>query len=156
MKKALIFALLGGIAFAQPGTSPFVDVPPCHWAREAIEAIARPDPNARPQPSALLAENALRQVFEGLRCNDPLWSQRFLQDPSPAFGRAEARLRGFELNVRETRIAGERATLRFDLTAVLAEGSLRRSGTAQLVFTPAGWRVVYSSLVDLGLPLFPQ
>lgn len=158
MKKLAFLLLLGGLSLAQPqaGTSPFVDVPPCHWARAAIEAIARPDPNARPQPSALLAENALRQVFEGLKCNDPLWSERFLQNPAPGFGRTGIALNSFELSGIQARLAGNQATLRFSLVAVLDGSPVRRSGEAQLVFAEQGWRVVYTSLVNLNLPVFPR
>ncbi|MCS7059383.1 MAG: hypothetical protein NZ849_10610 [Meiothermus sp.] len=156
MKKALVLAFLGGIALAQPGTSPFVDVPPCHWAREALQAIARPNPEARPTPSAFLAENALRQVFEGLRCGDPGWSQRFLLNPSPAFGQSPASLRSFTLEVQQLRLQGERATLRFTLAAVLEQGALRRNSEAALRFTPEGWKVEYASLVGLELPFFPR
>jgi len=144
------------IAQGQSGTSPFVDVAPCHWARPALQAIARPDPNARPQPSALLAENALRQVLEGLKCKDPAWSERFLLNPAPAFGRSQARLQGFELRLLESRIEGNQATLRFRLSAVLDEGRQQRQGTARLVFTSEGWKVDYGSLQGLELPLFPR
>lgn len=158
MKKLVVLGLLGGLplAQAQAGTSPFVDVPPCHWARAAIEAIARPDPNLRPQPSALLAENALRQVFEGLKCNDPVWSQRFLQNPSVTFGRSGVRLDGFSLENLQTRLAGNLATLRFTLVVVLDGSPVRRSGEAQLVFGEQGWQVVYASLAALNLPVFPR
>lgn len=158
MKKLAVLWLLGGLSLAQAqaGPPPFVDVPPCHWARGAVEAIARPDPSLRPQPSALLAENALRQVFEGLKCNDPGWSERFLQNPSAAFGRSGVRLDGFSLENLQTRLAGHQAALRFTLLAVLDGSPVRRSGEARLVFGEEGWRVVYASLVTLNLPLFPQ
>lgn len=158
--QKLVILLFWGLTLAQAqtqaGTSPFVDVPPCHWARAAVEAIARPDPNIRLQPTALLAENALRQVFEGLKCSDPVWSERFLQNPSAAFGRAPARLNAFELEALQTQFAGNRATLRFNLTAVLDGSPVRRSGEARLIFGEQGWRVEYDSLVTLNLPLFPR
>jgi hypothetical protein len=158
MKKLAFLLLLGGLSLAQPqaGRSPFVDVPPCHWARAAIEAIARPDPNARQQPSALLAENALRQVFEGLKCNDPVWSERFLENPAPGFGRTGTALSSFELSGVQARLSGNQATLRFYLVAVLDGSPVRRSGEARLVFAEQGWRVVYTSLVSLNLPVFPR
>ncbi|MCX7782229.1 MAG: hypothetical protein N2318_01120 [Meiothermus sp.] len=160
MKRLLALLLLGSLAPAtgqpQSGTSPFVDVPPCHWARAAVEAISQPDPSLRPQASALLAENALRQVFEGLKCNDPAWSERFLQNPAPGFGRSEANLRNFELSGMQTQVAGNRATIRFRLTAVLNGTALQRSGRAQLVFTEQGWKVDYGSLATLNLSVFPR
>lgn len=152
--------LVGSLALAQgqpqAGTSPFVDVPPCHWARAALEAISRPDPNQRPQASALLAENALQQVFEGLKCNDPAWSERFLQDPTPSFGRSDASLRNFELSGVQTQVSGNQATIRFRLTAVLNGTTLQRSGTARLFFAEQGWKVDYASLATLNLPVFPR
>ncbi|MBO1435754.1 hypothetical protein [Meiothermus sp. CFH 77666] len=160
MKKILALLLLGSLALAQgqppAGTSPFLDVPPCHWARAAVEAISRPDPNQRPQASALLAENALRQVFEGLKCNDPAWSERFLQNPTPSFGRSEASLRNFELSGVQTQVSGNQATIRFRLTAVLNGTTLQRSSTARLFFAEQGWKVDYASLATLNLPVFPR
>ncbi len=156
VRYALSLPLFLGLALAQPGTSPFVDVPPCHWARPALEAIAHPSPQARPQPSLLLAENALLQVFEGLRCNDPAWSLRFLLNPAPGFGQNPSGLRGFELRVLQSALAGSQATLRFALTAMVEGATLRRNSTARLVFEPEGWKVDYASLAALELPLFPR
>ncbi|GEM84400.1 MAG: hypothetical protein KatS3mg074_233 [Meiothermus sp.] len=160
MQRFLILLLLGGSSLAQgqpqAGTSPFVDVPPCHWARAAVEAISRPDPNQRPQASVLLAENALRQVFEGLKCNDPVWSERFLQNPAPGFGQSEVGLRGFELSGLQTVVSGNQATIRFRLSALLNSTTLERSGTVRLLFTEQGWKVDYASLATLNLPLFPR
>lgn len=160
MRTFLILLLLGGLSLAQSqpqaGTSPFIDVPPCHWARAAVEAIARPDSNLRPQPTALLAENALRQVFEGLKCNDPVWSERFLQSPAPGFGQSEVGLKGFELSGLQTVVSGNQATVRFRLSALLNGTSLERSGTVRLLFTEVGWKVDYASLATLNLSLFPR
>ncbi|GIW35617.1 hypothetical protein [Meiothermus sp.] len=160
MRKLLILLLLGSLSLAhgqpQPGTSPFVDVPPCHWARAALETIARPEPNLRPQPTALLAENALRQVFEGLKCNDPVWSERFLHNPAPGFGQSEVGLRGFELSGLQTVVSGNQATIRFRLSALLHDTALERSGSVRLLFTELGWKVDYASLATLNLPLFPR
>ncbi|MCX7600530.1 MAG: hypothetical protein N2Z75_01165 [Meiothermus sp.] len=160
MKKVLALLLLGNLALAQgqpqAGTSPFVDVPPCHWARAAVEALSRPDPNARPLPSALLAENALRQVFEGLKCQDSVWSERFLQNPAPGFGRSEITLQSFELAGLQTQVAGNQASIRFRLSAVLNGAAVQRSGTARLIFAEQGWKVDYSSLATLNLPVFPR
>jgi hypothetical protein len=103
-----------------------------------------------------LAENALRQVFEGLKCNDPAWSERFLQNPAAGFGRSQVRLSGFDLRTLQTQLAGNKATLRFNLTAVLDGSLLRRSGVAQLVFGEQGWKVEYASLASLDLPVFPR
>lgn len=160
MKRRFVLLLLGSLALAQgqpqSGASPFVDVPPCHWARAAVEAISRPEPTVRPQASVVLAENALRQVFEGLKCNDPVWSERFLQNPTPGFGRSEANLSNFELSGLQTQVVGNQATIRFRLTVVLDGSIVRRSGTAQLMFVEQGWKVDYSSLATLNLSVFPR
>ncbi|GIW23966.1 hypothetical protein [Meiothermus sp.] len=159
MNQLLALLLWGSLSLAQgqpqPGTSPFVDVPPCHWARAAVEALSSPQ-SPVPQPSALLAENALRQVFEGLKCSDPIWSERFLQNPAPGFGRTAARLKNFELGVIQTQVEGDQATIRFRLTAVLNGTTLQRSGSARLTFGEQGWKVDYASLANLNLPVFPR
>ncbi len=121
-----------------------------------MEAISRPEPTVRPQASALLAENALRQIFEGLRCNDPVWSERFLQNPPPGFGRTEVTLSHFELSGVQTQLGGNQATIRFGLSAVLDGINLRRNGTVRLTFGEQGWKVDYSGLATLNLPVFPR
>lgn len=139
-----------------PSRTPFPDVAPCHWAAASVARIAGApavDP-AQARTSAILAENALRQVFEGLRCGDLAWSARFLAGV-PSGTAPGAELGSFELLDLATRLEGERGEVSFTLVATVDGGTLRRSGVAELVFEEGDWRVRYGSLAALGLPLFP-
>lgn len=151
---ALILIALGG-AFAQNQTPSFVDVPPCHWAAGAVGRLASPETAARPERSALLALNAVQQVFEGLKCGDTRWSARFIDRPSSAFV-AALKIGNFELRNAQAQISGDNATVRFSLVVDLGERTVRRDATARLVFGGEGWKVAYDSLVALDLPVFPR
>ncbi len=145
--------VLAGTALA---SSPFADVSPCHWATESIAEIAgQPDVDAAAaRQSTYLAENAVRQVFEGLVCDDLAWSASFLVDVPPDVG-PNAELEGFVLRDVRTSLAGARGTVAFTVDAVVDGQSVTRSGVAELVFADGGWSVRYPSLAALGLPLFP-
>ncbi|WP_018465851.1 S-layer homology domain-containing protein [Calidithermus timidus] len=149
-------AVLGLAGAQQAPRGGFVDVPPCHWAAEAVRALAAKElVQGSPAGSRELVENALRQVFEGLRCGDPGWSLEFLEGAPPGFATgAVGKIDGFELRGLQTRVSGGEATVSFQV--VISEGGsvYTRRGTARLVSGPGGWRVVYSSLVALGLPYF--
>lgn len=144
------------ITFGAAQRTPFVDVPPCHWAASAISEISgRLDISPEQvRNSNYLAENALRQVFEGLRCGDLEWSARFMTG-IPSGATPVGALSGFELRNVVSGISGESATVTFELTAVIDGTTLERSGSAELVFEDARWLVVYASLAALELPLFP-
>ncbi len=171
---SLVVATLGmGIGLAQGatpagggaatgGSQPaFADVPPCHWAAKAVARVAHLGifVGFPPNPS-YLSVNALRQVFEGLKCGDPSWSQRFLTGTPAAFPPAGApTLAGFELHTQIVSLSRTRARLAFRLTARVdqngAQHTLRREGDITATNTSAGWRVPYADLTKLGLPFFP-
>jgi hypothetical protein len=143
--------------------SGFVDVPPCHWAAEAINQVSGAD-RAQPESSALLAANALEQVFAGLQCENLNWSARFVAGAPETFAQtssgAGGTLKGYKLDALETRVQGAQATVRYRLTVTLersgATATATRSGTAQLQADPdTGWRVAYASLKAMNLPIFP-
>lgn len=153
-------ALAAGLSLAQDGAAPvrtpFPDVAPCHWAAAAVARIAgepEVDP-ARARASLRLAENALRQVFEGLRCDDLAWSARFLSGVPSGVG-PRARLESYALRDVATRLDGDRGEIAFTLVARLDGAELRRAGRAELEFDGRGWRVRYDSLAALDTPLFP-
>lgn len=145
-------------AAAQPA---FADVPPCHWAARAVARVAHLGifVGFPPNPS-YLSVNALRQVFEGVKCGDPSWSQRFLTGTPAAFPAAGApKLAGFELQTRIVSLGKTRARLSFQLTARVdqngAERTLERQGDVTATNTSAGWQVPYADLTKLDLPFFP-
>ncbi len=157
MGKILALTLLLGLALAQQAVpnSPFVDVPPCHWAKEAVDRITDPAAVAKPQPTASLAVNAVQQIFEGLRCNNTEWSAKFIAGAPNVFMLGASKLNGFELKNLQTTISGNTARVRFQVVANLATGTLTRSGEARLNFTAEGWKTDYATLTALNLPVFP-
>lgn len=150
MKSLVALAVFLGLGLAR-----FVDVPPCHWARGAVDSLSQGQP-ARPQATAFLAANAVQQVFEGLKCGDAGWSARFIQNPPSAFVEGRARLEGFELQNVRTQVSGNQATVRATLKVNLATQVISRTGEFRLAFTQEGWKVDYGSLSGLGLAIFPR
>jgi hypothetical protein len=154
--------LLASASVAQHTTEPhFADVPPCHWAAEAVNRLAGMGifVGFPPEP-AYLSVNALRQVFEGLRCADPAWSLRFLEGAPMGFGEPPApRLAGFELASELLMLTPEQARIAFTVTLVLDEPDLRRietrHGEALARSDGVGWRISYASLAGLEPTLFP-
>lgn len=158
----LVWALLSVPVAARP-TAPFVDVPPCHWAADAVAELA--DLGifiGFPRDDAYLAANALRQVFEGLRCDDPEWSRAFIVTAPDAFSEARLpQLAGFTLETTVLEQVADRAEIAYSLTAVIDHQGERRTelrdGTIEVWRgDDTGWRVAYAELAALDLPLFPR
>lgn len=157
MKRLLIvcaLALLSAPALAQ--RTPFADVAPCHWASGAVGGIAgTPDVDVeQARASAYLAENALRQVFEGLQCGDLGWSAGFMHG-TPEGTVSRGALDGYALDVRSLSLDGARGSVAFALTTRIDGVEAVQVADAELVFVGRSWRVAYASLAALGLPLFP-
>ncbi len=142
-----------GLAFAQNPT-PFVDVPPCHWAADAVGRIAGEPQVTEAQTSTYLVENAVQQVFEGLRCGNLTWSAYFLNDV-PAGTAPQGTLESFSLSNVGSSISGDNASVSFTVMAVVDGQTYTREGEANLLFTDGRWAVDYSSLAALGLPILP-
>lgn len=149
-----LLALLLGVSLAQ--RTPFADVSPCHWASGAVAGIAgTPEIDIeQARTSVYLAENALRQVFEGLRCGDLGWSAAFMSG-TPEGTVSQGTLDSYRLAVESVTLDGRRGTIRFVLTAMIDGVSTVHGGSAELVFRGRSWQVDYASLAGLGLPLFP-
>lgn len=98
MMYMLLFGLLGSAGWATGSAEAhFADVPPCHWAYEAVNEMAELGIFIGfPPEDGFLSVNALRQVFEGLRCDAPEWSLRFLSGAPSGLGQ-QAQVLGFEL-----------------------------------------------------------
>lgn len=140
----------------------FADVPPCHWAAAAVARVERAGifVGFPPDPS-YLSVNALRQVFEGLKCGDPSWTLRFLAGAPAALRLAPGpALASFELEPRIVSLSKADARLAFRLTAVIRQHgtteTLERQGTVMATRTHAGWQIAYAGLAKLGLPFFPR
>lgn len=154
-------ATLIAVFAALPGTTvraqtPFPDIAPCHWAAEAVTRIAGQPQVERAQArnSTYLAENAVHQVFEGLRCDSPEWSRSFLAN-APADWPAALPDGPVVVQIDDVRLDGDRGVLTLSLRATLAGREVSRSGEIELTFQDGAWLVVYGSLAALDLPLFP-
>lgn len=146
-------SLLAGTGGAQ---APFPDVPPCHWAAPAVARLADPvaPDERRARNSTELARNAPRQVLEGLRCDEPAWSLRFLAG-APDDWRPAGPLDGFELELRDLRVTNGSGTVQARVRLAMAGRMYAASGPLELVFEGGGWRVRYEGLAALELPAFP-
>jgi hypothetical protein len=165
MRKRLAFLTISSlVVFGSLGTrstaqTAFVDVPSCHWATEAINQISG-ETAVTPVQNASTAVNAFRQVFEGVKCADANWTLRFIQDAPEALRAliSSDPLKGFSLpNVRAV-VSSNTANVNFKLSVVLKNGlNVARTGSVKLVADKqSGWKVVYSSLSALNLPIFPK
>ena len=145
------------VSLAQAQTA-YVDVPSCHWAVEAINQVSAGD-KPTPAQSAGNAQNAVRQVFEGLQCGDPAWTQQFIVGaPSSLEALVKSKpIRGFALNFGLTVVNGRAATILVDISLTLPSGIQKRSATLTLSSdAKAAWRVNYASLAALSIAVFPK
>lgn len=151
------FALLG----ARAAPPVFVDVPVCHWASEAISAVSVE--SAAPAKTISTAQNAVRQLFEGLQCGNADWVSRFVEGaPTGLSATASSKvLRSYSLEFGKASVNGGAASVTFtaNLTYNSASGlvTIKRSGTARLSASDeTGWKVVYASLSSLNVPFLPK
>jgi hypothetical protein len=156
ISSLLVFS---GFTTQSTAQTAFVDVPSCHWATEAINQISG-ETSVTPAQNASTAANALRQVFEGMKCADPNWTLQFIQN-APESLRAlisSDPLKGFSLPSVMANVSGNTAKVNFKLNITLKNGlSVARTGNAQLIADKkTGWKVVYSSLSALNIPIFPK
>jgi hypothetical protein len=150
---------VGNLSPHSTAQTAFVDVPSCHWAVEAINQISG-ETSVTPAQNASTAINAFRQVFEGVQCADPNWTLRFVQD-APESLRAlisSNPLKGFSLPNTKANVSSNTASVNFKLVVTLKNGSsISRTGAVKLIADKqTGWKVSYSSLSALNLPIFPK
>lgn len=154
--KQLMGLTVGLTVFLGLGLAQFVDVPPCHWAKGAIETLTKTEAQSKPQPTAFLAANAVQQVFEGLKCGDTRWSARFILNAPNAFVEGAGKLQGFELQNVRVQISGNQATVKVTLRLNLGAQAMNQMAEFRLSFTEQGWKVDYRGLAALGLWVFPR
>ena len=153
----LSLALLTSTLSLGAAQTPFPDVAPCHWAAEAVGEIAgEPEVSVeQAMGSRYLAENSIRQVFEGLMCQSPEWSQEFIAN-EPSAWPTGTDLENFQLTVDRLDLMGDTASALVTINVAVEDGQqLERSGELELRFVDTQWLVEYRSLSTLGLPLFP-
>ena len=162
MHKSLLIAtvvaalVLPGAAAAQ--TSPFEDVPPWHWAFDAVEKLAAEGIiQGYPRNDRDLARNAVIQVYEAFaHAGHPqarAWAEAFLTNlpagwPAPL---ERSSLASFRLTDTQVRLDGGRGTVTVQSAVTLrragASTTVRSRFTATVVRDDANrWRVDYGSL----------
>ncbi|GGR36350.1 hypothetical protein [Deinococcus ruber] len=157
-------ALLATLAQAPapvPTAQPFLDVPPCSYAAGAVARTAQLGIfQGSPATSSELARNAVRQVFEGLKCGDIAWTTRFIAELPQGYATGIPQLGaalkpGFDFEVLGLQMEGQSAEVRFRLAYRGQGRRMERTATVQLVpDAQTGWRVLFGSLHESGLPFF--
>lgn len=145
-----------GGALAQVPVSPFEDVPPWHWAFDAVEKLAREGIiQGYPRNDRDLARNAVTQVYEAFahpsHPSARTWAEAFLTNlpsgwPAPL---QRSSLVSFRLTEQQVRLEGTRGTVSLLATVTLRGGASARTRFTAAVVRDDGnrWRVDYASLV---------
>lgn len=143
-------------ALAQVPVSPFEDVPPWHWAFDAVEKLAREGIiQGYPRSDRDLARNSVTQVYEAFahptHPSARMWAEAFLTNlpsgwPAPL---QRSGLVAFRLTEQQVRLEGSRGTVSLLAAVTLRGGATARARiTATVVKDDANrWRVDYPSLV---------
>ena len=161
--QLIIAAAISSLAFlgARAAPTAFIDVPVCHWASTAINAVA--GEVAAPAKNVSTAQNAVRQMFEGLQCGSADWVSRFVEGaPAGLAATATSKvLRSYSITFGKANLNGGAASVAFtaNLTYNSPSGvvTIKRSGTAKLnVSDETGWKVIYASLSSLNVPFLPK
>src|SRR2546425_2147142 len=116
---ALVAIAMGAVG-AQAAPSAFVDVPPWHWAFDAVvDGAARGIFTGYPVDDRELVANALVQVYEAFaRPTHPAareWAEWFLTNTPPGWPQPlqRSRLIAFTLEDLHAQVSGDRATATF-------------------------------------------
>jgi len=164
MKRTLVIAALAVAvvvptdgALAQTPPSRFEDVPPWHWAYDAVQRLAEHGIIlGYPRDERELALNAVMQVYAAFaHAGHPsarAWAESFLTNlpagwPAPL---QRSELTAFQLSESQVRLDGRRGTVSVQGVVRTRRAADRRlSMTASVVQDDAGrWRVDYASLVQ--------
>ncbi len=162
----VVLALVGLTSAAAFGQTPsaFVDVPPWHWAFDAVQQGAASGIfTGYPTSDQELVANSLLQVYDAFaHAGHPAaqeWAEWFLTNtpsgwPQPLL---RSRLVRYALENIQVRVSGDHATVTFvSAVAVRTDGglsSVRAPAEAQADKDGSGhWRIDYATLVS-GQPL---
>lgn len=159
-----VSAGLGGLPAGRAAAAPFPDVPPWHWAYEAItKDQAAGLVIGYPAAPTELIQNSLVQILEGFVHAQARgareWVERFTYNrPADWPGPLErARLAGFSLAKADITVTGATATAAVDATV-----DVRQAGGVRAVHTPmrvrfrlsgGDWQADYATLA-VGSPVF--
>ena len=149
--------LIGGAAAA----APFPDVPPWHWAYDAITRDAAAGLIVGyPVAPAELIENSLTQVYDGFihfgAKGAQGWVERFTYNrpadwPAPF---AHSQIAAFLLSGMRIAVSGETATAQFSAAVTTRDGKTSTSQMrVQLRLNGQDWQVDYATLSATG-PVF--
>ncbi len=152
-----LVALASGGAWAQ-GPSAFVDVPPWHWAFDAVQQGAAVGIfTGYPTSDGELVANALVQVYDAFaHVGHPAaqgWAEWFLTNTSSQWPQPlqRSRLLRFALEDVRVRVSGDRGSATFVAAVTLrtdgGQSSVRSSMQAQAEKDGSGhWRIDYAAL----------
>ncbi len=163
MRQIIVVLALVGLtsaaAFAQ-APSPFVDVPPWHWAFDAVQqGAAEGIFTGYPTNDRDLVANALLQVYAAFaHPGHPAaqeWAEWFLTNTPSGWPQPlqRSRLVRYALENVQVRVSGDRATVTFvAAVTVRTDGGLspaRTPAEAQAEKDGSGrWRIDYATLVS--------
>lgn len=154
-----LVAMAVGSAGAAAAPSAFVDVPPWHWAFDAVQdGAARGIFTGYPVDDREMVANALNQVYDAFaRPTHPAareWAEWFLTNTPPAWPQPlqRSQLVAFTLEDLRVQVGGDRASATF-----VAVTTIRNGGQVSTVRAPIQaqaerdssrhWRVDYTTLV---------
>lgn len=157
--------VLSGAAGAQ-GPSAFLDVPPWHWAFDAVqEGAAAGIFIGYPTGDADQVANALEQVYAAFAHADhpaaQAWAELFLVNTPTAWPQPlrSSRLVRFRLQDVRVRVQGDRAAVSAAVTVTVRANGGTAGGRAALRVdaqkdSAGRWRIDYASLVQVHPQVF--
>ena len=158
-------AWAAGAAVAQPPPAPFPDVPPWHWANQAVLADQRAGlVIGYPADPRTLVENSVRQVYDSFAhahaTGARAWAERFTYDRPGAWPQPleRSRLLAFSLDNVRASVSGDTATATFTARVATArptggEDHAETPMRVALRLTDGDWKIDYATLAKTA-PVF--
>lgn len=152
---SFLIILAPGTTIAQTPPSPIEDVPPWHWAFDAVKTLAEKGiVQGFPRNDRDLSLNAVVQVYEAFahaaHPSAQAWAEAFLTNLPAEWPRPlqRSRLDSFAMIEHQVRLDGPRGTVTALIVARLRTGAVSRARISAVVRREeAGrWRVDYATL----------